>query len=244
MTDNIYETDKLVSEYLLFHYGKDDQILSWEAGPSSALGFPRRIVERFSDGQVERALDLGCAVGRSSYELSRNAEEVVGIDFSHAFVAAAAQMGESRGAVVSRLEEASTASRIEVALPDEVLPERVSFEQGDAMDLRADLGQFDRVLAANLLCRLPEPDRCLSRLPDLVRPGGELILTTPCTWLEEFTPAGNWPEGTTLDWLKEQFSGDFELLEEKNEPFLIRETARKFQWTVAMLTRWKRVLYK
>lgn len=33
-----------------------------------------------------RALDIGCAVGRSSFELAREIEEVVGIDFSHSFV--------------------------------------------------------------------------------------------------------------------------------------------------------------
>jgi hypothetical protein len=73
-----------------------------------------------------------------------------------------------------------------------------------------------------------------------VKPGGELVLTTPCTWLEEFTPPGNWPAEGTFAWLQSELAGDFELVAEHDEPFLIRETARKFQWTVAMLTRWKR----
>ena len=108
------------------------------------------------------------------------------------------------------------------------------------MDLREDLGSFDRVLAANLLCRLRDPGRLLMRLPGLVKPGGELVLTTPCTWLEEFTPPGNWPPDGTFDWLKSELEGEFDLVAEQDEPFLIRETARKFQWTVAMLTRWRR----
>ena len=33
-----------------------------------------------------RALDIGCAVGRSSFELTQKFEEVVGIDFSQSFV--------------------------------------------------------------------------------------------------------------------------------------------------------------
>ena len=109
------------------------------------------------------------------------------------------------------------------------------------MNLRDGLGEFDRVLAANLLCRLREPTLLLARLPDLVREGGELILTTPCTWLEEFTPRNHWPQGETLEWLKTKLKGSFDLLEEHNEPFLIRETARKFQWTVALLTKWRRI---
>jgi hypothetical protein len=35
-----------------------------------------------------RALDIGCAVGRSSFELARGVKEVVGIDFSASFVRA------------------------------------------------------------------------------------------------------------------------------------------------------------
>jgi len=238
MAGNIYETEKLVSEYLLFHYGTASQILSWEEGPVAALEFPVRIVKRFSAGKVGRALDLGCAVGRSAYELSREAEEVIGIDYSRAFVEAAARMGREGKVVVGRLEEGTVRTAVEVGLPEGV--GEVRFEQGDAMHLREGLGAFDRVLAANLLCRLTDPGRLLARLPDLVKAGGELVLTTPCTWLEEFTPPGHWPTAGTREWLESELGGSFELVEERDDPFLIRETARKFQWTVALLTKWRR----
>ena len=80
----------------------------------------------------------------------------------------------------------------------------------------------------------------IENLPELVNSGGELVLTTPCTWLGEFTPPENWPEGRTIDWLERELAADFELLETRDLPFLIRETARKFQWTVAQGSRWKR----
>ncbi len=237
---NIYETAKLREEYLLFHYGTPEQICSWPGRPREALGFPARIVERFSGGEVARALDLGCAVGRSAFELSRTAAEVVAIDYSQAFVDAGKTMQAAGRCEVSRLEEAHRRQSIMVEVPAGTRPGRITFERGDAMNLRAELGGFDRVLAANLLCRLSEPGCLLVRLPELVKSGGELILTTPCTWLEEFTPEAHWPPGSTLDWLKSELSARFELLEEHDEPFLIRETARKFQWTVALLTKWRR----
>jgi SAM-dependent methyltransferase len=108
------------------------------------------------------------------------------------------------------------------------------------MDLPAELGTFDRVHAANLICRLPEPGRLLARLPELVKPGGELVLATPCTWLEDFTPLENWPKGDTLEWLRGWLEPGFSLVKQGEEPFLIRETARKFQWTRSMMTVWKR----
>jgi len=236
----IYETRKLVDEYLLFHYGTTEEILPWAGGPREALDFPVRTVSHFSDGQVERALDVGCAVGRSTLELSRDADEVIGIDFSQAFIDAATQVGAGECLKYSRLEEAGVESEQTVMIPDGVKPQMVSYEVGDAMNLRNDLGVFDRVHAANLVCRLPEPRKFLERLADLLKPGGELVLATPCTWLEEFTAKENWPEGRTLDWLKNELEESFELIEVADEPFLIRETARKFQWTVSLVTRWVR----
>ncbi len=237
---NVYESERLRDEYLLFHYGRPEQIHTWGGGPAQAHEFPKRIVERFSPGPADRALDLGCAVGRSAFEMSREAGEVVAIDYSHSFVEAGKEMQKRGGCQVSRLDEGSLLDSIFVEAPSEARPDCIKFEQGDAMDLRRDLGDFDRVLAANLLCRLQDPACLLARLPELVRLGGELVLTTPCTWLEEFTPKNHWPTGSTLDWLKDKLSPTFELLEEHDEPFLIRETARKFQWTVALLTKWRR----
>jgi hypothetical protein len=80
----------------------------------------------------------------------------------------------------------------------------------------------------------------LQRLPGLVSPGGQLILATPCTWLGEFTRPDHWPDGPTLDWLQRHLGGPFELLDTRDEPFLIRETARKFQWTASQLSHWRR----
>ena len=108
------------------------------------------------------------------------------------------------------------------------------------MNLRDDLGSFDVVHAANLLCRLSEPQSLLDRLPSLVNPGGQLLLTTPCTWLEEYTPSAKWPRGSTFEWLQEKLGAHFMLAHRADLPFLIREHARKFQWSVALGTRWVR----
>lgn len=241
MSTNPYESERLLAEYLLFHYGTAEEILPASApqGMREALDFAVRTTRHFSPGEVARTLDLGCAVGRSAYELSRSSGETLGIDFSNSFIRAAAALA-SGPLPYQRLDEAHQKANLLARVPDGLPQGRVAFETGDAMNLRPDLGSFDRVHAANLLCRLPEPQRLLERLPDLVRPGGELVIATPCTWLGEYTPPENWPEGSTLEWLKEALGGDFELLHVSDEPFLIRETARKFQWTTSMVTTWRR----
>ena len=242
---NPYETRKLLDEYLLFHYGSAAEILPWSGGPAEALDFPARTVTELVDwprlGSAGlRALDLGCAVGRSSFELSKRCTEVIGIDFSSAFVEAAREL-QSRGVLAyERLEEGSLRTRLEAHLPEGSRPERVRFETGDALNLRPDLGSFDVVHAANLLCRLRRPRDFLRRAVDLVRRGGLLVLTTPATWMEEFTPRENWPDGDILPFLESELSGSFELVHAKDMPFLIRETVRKYQWTVALGTVWER----
>ncbi|MFZ9938252.1 MAG: methyltransferase type 12, partial [Luteolibacter sp.] len=59
----IYETDRLLAEYLLFHYGAPEEILpsaaAVPAGMRAALDFPCRTAARFTPGIVARGLDLG-----------------------------------------------------------------------------------------------------------------------------------------------------------------------------------------
>jgi len=239
---NPYETTRLLDEYLLFHYGTPDEVLPWPEGPQSALGFAERTVSELADfsRQPATALDLGCAVGRSSFELARNGLDVLGIDFSQRFIDAASALASGEALAYRRLDEGAAATELVARAPDVTPRGQVSFESGDAMNLRADLGAFDLVHAANLLCRLTDPERLIGRLPSLIKPGGQLLLTTPCTWLEEFTPRGHWPQGSTFEWLQDQLGGEFVLDLRKDLPFLIREHARKYQWSVALGTRWIR----
>ena len=241
---SIYESERLLAEYLLFHFGRPEEILTpdrvWPAGMREALDFAVRTTAHFSAGTADRGLDLGCAVGRSAGEMSRTCREVVGIDFSHAFIRAAEALRAGKPLAFDRLEEASLVTSLEARLPAGIDASRLSFQQGDAMHLAPDLGAFDRVHAANLLCRLPEPEKLLVRLPALVKPGGELVLATPCTWLDEFTPPQNWPVSGTFEWLESTLAPSFTLLRRADEPFLIRETARKFQWTTSLVTVWRK----
>ena len=241
---NIYETERLLHEYLLFHYGSAEEVLPWTFGPREALGFAVRSVTELLDasalGPNAEALDLGCAVGRSAFELARHGARVLGIDYSQSFVDAAAAIQRGDACAYDRLDEGQARTRLIATAPAGVPAERVTFEQGDAMNLRDDLGSFDVVHAANLLCRLTEPARLIERLPQLVRSGGQLLLTTPCTWLAEFTPPEHWPQASTREWLQQQLAPHFELQAERDLPFLIREHARKYQWSVAWGTRWVR----
>ena len=249
---NPYETDRLVDEYLLFHYGTPEEILPWPQGPRDALEYPARCVSEGLDVAAlpadARALDLGCAVGRSSFELARHCAEVIGIDFSQRFVTAAQTLAADGELPYRRIDEGTLATPLIARVPPELPRDRVRFLRGDAHALPAVLGAFDVVLAANLIDRLFEPLRFIAQLPRLVKPGGQLILTSPYTWLADYTPPAAWLGGfldaghprTTHNALLAALDPNFALTGEKDSPFLIREHGRKFQWSVAQATLWRR----
>src|SRR5271168_1841084 len=115
---DIYETERLLAEYLLFHYGHAEDIFTggWEAkGVREALHFPERSVNACFDLAVipkgARALDAGCAVGRASFELSRYCKSVTGIDRSQRFIEAANVLKRDGELAFGRLEEGVRATR-------------------------------------------------------------------------------------------------------------------------------------
>jgi putative 4-mercaptohistidine N1-methyltranferase len=240
-----YESSELLQQYLLFHYGEAACQMPWEFGPQEALDFPVRCVkEGVSLPAGGRALDVGCAVGRASFELGCIFDEVIGIDYSTAFIEAAETISLN-GELAFAFQETGTILRETIARRPDGVSGTVSFEQGDAQDLRQDLGEFDCVLAANLLCRLARPQDFLERLPSLMSPGGQLIITTPNTWLESFTAREFWigatPDtGEPLEALQDRLGQSFKLVHSWDLPFLIREHRRKYQWSVAQGSRWIR----
>jgi putative 4-mercaptohistidine N1-methyltranferase len=242
-----YESDAAVEQYLLFHYGTPERICPLLPEARTACGFPARCVSeplaRIDGGRKDRALDLGCAVGRSSFELGHHFDEVVGIDFSARFIAAAERMREERAVTVRAAREGSATDEMQLTLPSDLRTDHVHFEKGDACALRPDLGTFDLVLMANLLDRLPDPAQCLALLPGLISSGGRLVLTSPYTWLEEYTPRAKWLDGGergTLSELKERLASAFAFEQSFDLPFLLREHRRKFQWSVAEASLWRR----
>lgn len=247
MPGNPYESDELLQQYLVFHYASAEEQFPYALGGSDALDFPKRCaLEGVKLGdlpQGARALDLGCSVGRSSFELARHCEEIIGIDYSKAFIDAAQRLAADGAHPATRLDEGSASTELVVRVDTAVDRGRVRFEQGDAQSIREDIGQFDLVLACNLICRLPEPMRLLRRLPELIKPGGQLFITTPFSWLEEYTPTENWlGDGAqdSFDGLRNALEPAFSLDSKWDMPFLIREHARKFQYSIAQASRWRR----
>jgi len=244
----MYERDSAVSQYCEFHYGKTY---------FSIPNFPERcaaICSRYiKDRPRRRALDLGCATGRAAFELAKEFERVTGIDFSARFIRIALQLKEKGVTHYELAEEGEIVSFHEIRLSElglDLVADRVEFFQGDATNLKPQFTGYDLILAANLIDRLHDPRRFLETIHERINPGGILVIASPYTWLEEFTKRENWLGGfrkvgepyRTLDALRELLGAHFVMLDEPQDlEFVIRETQRKFQHTVAQLTVWERV---
>ena len=247
MPEAMYESDSAVSQYCEAHYGK-----TYFDVPNFAAQCAAVCCQYTRQRPRRKALDLGCAVGRASFELAKEFDLVTGIDFSARFIRVGLQLKEKGNIHFELVEEGDVVSYHEARLSDTGLDRvagRVEFFQGDATNLKPQFTGYDLILAANLLDRLYDPKRFLETIHERLMLGGVLVLTSPYTWLEEFTKKEDWLGGfrkggephMTLDSLRELLGPHFTMLDApQNVEFVIRETRRKFQHTVAELTVWER----
>jgi putative 4-mercaptohistidine N1-methyltranferase len=198
-----------------------------------------------------KAFDIGCAIGRSSFELARGFDEVIGVDFSTRFIQEAQKLKESGILRYVMPTEGDLEDFHEVNLTAfdlEKERQKVAFWQADACNLKPIFKDFDLIFAGNLLDRLYDPKKFLDAIASRLNEDGLFIMTSPYTWQEESTPKEKWIGGykkdgenvSTLEGLKEILEPQFELLDRQDIPFVIQETARKHQYTVAEMTVWKK----
>ncbi len=250
---NIYESDQSVSQYIEFHYGESHfDVPNFPVACIEAITQYRQL----ADGKPghKRALDLGCATGRSSFELARHFDHVDALDFSARLIEAPSHLQKTGAQRYVISNEGELVSYKEIRLSDfegyEEIKDKVDFMQGDACNLAAKYDDYDLVFAGNLIDRLYDPALFLTQIKKRIRPGGLLVLTSPYTWLEEFTPRDKWLGGfkadtgenfTTLEGIKEALAPEFEMIGTPRDiPFTIRETARKFQRTNAEMSVWQK----
>lgn len=243
-----YETDKLISEYAEFHYGD-----TFFGVANFTHTLAEIAINAMQDKPARKALDLGCASGRASFELARHFEHVTGIDFSVRLIESGVQMAETGELHYTLVDEGQLVSykiRTLASLGLDHLKGKVEFLQGDACNLKPILTGYDLIFAANLIDRLYSPKKFLSQVHERLNIGGILLIASPYTWLEEHTKPEEWIGGfkknaenfTTLDGLKEQLGAHFRLMATPVDvPFVIRETKRKFQHSMSEVTLWERI---
>jgi len=191
-----YDTTRQhLSTYAWDHYGDLDPAETGEPRPGSVLRVLERGLELAGDLPVGPILDLGCAVGRSSFALAGDSDRLVlGVDLSFPMLRLATE-ALRRGRVRyprRRVGVVYDAREIPVSFPR---VEAVDFWAADVIDLPFDAGTFAAVIGLNVLDCVTSPHDLLASLPRLLKPGGKAILSTPYDWSPHATPIEAWLGG-------------------------------------------------
>lgn len=268
---NVYETDELLNMYLGLHFptsGTEEgipPILSHINSPVHGLRFPQRVAQLLTYlNPVQtnnRALDIGCAVGGSSFELAKTFDHVEAFDYSESFINISKKMQSGEDIKFNIPIEGDIFKEVKAVHEpgiSEEIRQKIHFFAGDACKLseyakddKMSFGTFDGIVMSNLLCRLPDPVACLDGLNLVLNRGGVLVMVTPFSWLEQYTPRSNWVGGVyDSDTGKEKLSQDclkelmtergFEKIYEEEMPLVIREHQRKYQYIISQASAWRK----
>ena len=242
---------------MLFHWGSDeeqrDEAITERMGHPGHLNLMERTVELMDEhaSAKGRALDLGCAVGRTTFDLSRTFSKVTGLDFSQAFIDAANVLKSNGRLDYQRLETGQFSTPMVASVADEIDRDKIDFVVGDAMDLAdipalAENGPYDAILLSNLMCRLTTPAACLTQFTaddTYIGKGGILVFASPNTWMEQYTDPDLFLDGgsseETLAKLGSLLPG-FTQMHEEDLPFMIREHRRKYEYIVSQVSVWRK----
>ncbi len=101
-------------------------------------------------------LDFACGTGAISLDIAPHVQKVLGIDLSEKMIALANKKVRERHI------------------------DNASFSQIDAFDQRLESNSFSAILAFHIFHLVDDAPKVLTRLNDLLAPGGLLISQTPC----------------------------------------------------------------
>lgn len=147
-----------------------------------------------------RVLDLGCGLGRHTFEALRRGADVVACDLGRAEVTAVrdtlaalaaeseddAEDSEDKGeAEVGTEDAAGSRETAESGSEPAAAGLMGAAVQGDGTGLPFGDAAFDRVIASEVLEHVPDDSAACAELARVLKPGGRLAVTVPAWWPEK-----------------------------------------------------------
>ncbi len=182
-----------LSHYAVDHWGEYDPD-PWEgSGAIARLGALAYDLAPPLPGGL--AIDLGCSVGRNSFELAAaTGGLVVGLDLNLSMLRLAGQVLRSGRVSYPRRRVGVAFDRRDHAVP---VPqaEQVDFWACDAAALPFRDGGLQTITSFNLIDCLPDPFAHLQSLGRVLAPEGLTLLATPYDWAPSATTIQGWIGG-------------------------------------------------
>jgi SAM-dependent methyltransferase len=122
---------------------------------------------RLELGRGTRVLDAGCGGGRHAFEALRRGADVVAIDLDGAALGDVERMAEA----MARAGEVARGGHLRTIV-------------ADVRDLPFEAGEFDVIIAAEVLEHIHDDGAAIAELYRVLRPGGLLAVTVPRWWPE------------------------------------------------------------
>ena len=249
---NRFETDTQVCQQLASHY--TDTALGFSNYSHALANVVISCVHKFKkDDQTiyDKCLDLGCSVGRTSFELANTFKHIDSIDFSARYIQHGVQLQNNDVVRYTLKQEGDIVEFKELSLsqfPTLMNKNNINFSQGDAANLQEKFSNYNVVLAQNVIEQSYEPALFLNNINQRINIGGLLIVTSDYKFDETITVKSKWLGGikvngenvTGFTGLHEQLSSHFTLLEEHNIPRVLPNTNREFMVSTVHITVWQR----
>ena len=144
------------------------------------------------------ALDIGCAVGRLSFEMSRAHSQVIGIDTSISFIRKARELLLTQKLDFDLIIEGNLTEKRSCDLDARWNYDRIEFLVADALALPFSRNHFTTVTSINLLEKVPVP---LKHLMDinrvLTQENAMFLFSDPFSWDETVSNAELWLGGSS-----------------------------------------------
>ena len=250
-----YETDINVAKACDFHYGKEMFGIDNFAKTIADMAIEAVQADaHFAKRTDLKVLDVGCSVGRTSFELAKHFNEVTGLDFTARNIRIAHQLQTTGSVLYTIAQEGEVMDFEERTLNEFGLDKfaaKCEFLQQDASNMKPIFTGYDMIVSANLLEKLYEPQKFLTDIAHRLNTGGLLLLASSYDWNEEATPKdkslGGFKDPKTgenvnsFDTISEMLNKDFELLKAPFDlEFIQRQTARKFEHGISQVSLWKK----
>lgn len=243
----------LISSYMDLHYGtfkaSNIPLASW-IDPKEFWEKVVGILKLKNGEKYRRSLDLGCSVGRYTFELARFSELAIGMDLKFSAVSSAARFQRTKKISYERRKHGQCFERIET---DYSPPQNVLLLVADALDPPFRAETFDLVAALNLIDNVNLPLVLIGQMDALLRPGGSLILGSPYEWQTDICEPKEWLETDEMDspeMVKSILEGNlfpqmglkYEVLEEISDlPWLMRHHDRYWSYFLVHFLKAKKI---
>ncbi|MFT5756626.1 MAG: 5-histidylcysteine sulfoxide synthase/putative 4-mercaptohistidine N1-methyltransferase [Alteromonadaceae bacterium] len=244
---NSYETSTEVCQQLASHYGEDLFNI-----PNYPKEIAKAVVTHCQKHHIKtrKVLDLGCSVGRTSFELSAIFNVVDAVDFSARYIQHGVKLQQDgRLRYISEIE-GDIVRFNEVTLDDLTLTDdgnKLQFSQGDACNLKSNFNNYDVILAQHIIEQSYDPKLFLKTIHQRLASNGLLIIVSDYHFNEDKTEKPKWLGGKKVngenlsgfDGLSEQLKNHFKLVAQHELSRVLKENERNYHMSNTQMTIWQ-----